>query len=824
MSHPVLHLVGFYLRSRMIRSICLICLIASAGLVGSFQTAAALRLDGPQQAALHLGNAQYAVEVPTPSESVGELLGTEEDLTAAVVDAGGTVASMGQKVSFLDLDGTPEQVTLWEGHWSDVPFPERFALTEGRWPVSTEEVVVQDTLTDWYQVGDRLSMFSGGVEFTVVGTVHDDFQRNGALLLTSPEGWDRVVQRVEGDTARYDMDDVRTEVRWEGGDASAVQSSLSASSGGAEATSGELTSSLVAREDFLAMPPPGLATVPALIGYVPLTVVPVAIGGIGAMLMARIIRRSRDSMWRIGVDSRTSAGAGWLAVLAAVVAGSLLGGLLGAGLAWALRPAVNLISNQALSSFADPAAPILLVLTTGAVGATFALLAGGLFRRPAGAARSQNEAGERSPRKTLVDTVIILAVVVTSALLSWGALTAAQGLASTAAATRTIVVLCVALALVAGLLVRAAWALPTKRPVPALAFRRLRRTATSSMVTAIALALAASVPVALATTTATEADVENQSVVSAVPPSQIDLGYSTASGRGLPGTVLQQFEQHTGLSNPVMLRTVLAGADSMNGEPPAINGLPTAVATAADLERVLERSLTEEERQGFAEGKILTTKPVEVDQVQLSSMADAATSFGILPLSQVPPEYREATAGFVASTSVDELPMDAGYYVYTGLVPEQVERARAAAVELGFDPSWVRSHEQPVMFRTPTSWVIMSWVLVAVVVLVAASLARAQARGVQPYVGSLYAVGVAPSMLRRVVLAQMVMLVGLPVASGIFVGVMAAAGVWALFPEPATVTVPWPIVGVAAAGCVSAVVLGTLPGAARLTARARFAD
>ena len=168
--------------------------------------------------------------------------------------------------------------------------------------------------------------------------------------------------------------------------------------------------------------------------------------------------------------------------------------------------------------------------------------------------------------------------------------------------------------------------------------------------------------------------------------------------------------------------------------------------------------------------------------------------------------------------------MDAGYYVYTGLAPEQVERARAAAVELGFDPSWVRSHEQPVMFRTPTSWVIMSWVLVAVVVLVAASLARAQARGVQPYVGSLYAVGVAPSMLRRVVLAQMVMLVGLPVASGIFVGVMAAAGVWALFPEPATVTVPWPIVGVAAAGCVSAVVLGTLPGAARLTARARFAD
>jgi len=60
--------------------------------------------------------------------------------------------------------------------------------------------------------------------------------------------------------------------------------------------------------------------------------------------------------------------------------------------------------------------------------------------------------------------------------------------------------------------------------VPTLALRRLRHTATTTMVTAATLALVVAVPVALATTTATEAQVINSTIVSAVPADQVDLG------------------------------------------------------------------------------------------------------------------------------------------------------------------------------------------------------------------------------------------------------------------------------------------------------------
>lgn len=409
--------------------------------------------------------------------------------------------------------------------------------------------------------------------------------------------------------------------------------------------------------------------------------------------------------------------------------------------------------------------------------------------------------------------------------LAWGAWRAAtQGLASTAAATRTTVVLCIALALAVGLLARAAVILPTGGPVPTLALRRLRHTATTTMVTAATLALVVAVPVALATTTATEAQVINSTIVSAVPADQVDLGYSIAPRGGVPATVRQQFEQHTGLSDPVELRTVLASSDPGDGTEPAMDGLPIAVASPAALERVLGRALTADEQQGFTAGKILTTKPVTVDRVELSSRQGTSASYTLESLSQVPPEYRDTTAGFVASQAVAKLPMEARYYVYTGVTPQQIELARAAPLELGFDPSWVRTQEPPVMFETPPAWVITSWVMVVLVVLIAALLARAQARALHPYLGGLYAVGVKPSMLRRVVLTQMVILLGLPVAGGILAGVAATAAVWALFPQPSVATVPWAVVGAATVGAVMALVIGTVAGTARLSVRARFTD
>lgn len=274
MSHPVVHLVGFYLRSRIVRSIFLMCFLASLAVVAAFQTAAALRLDGAQKAEQYLGDVQYAAEIPTPPGSIQALHEEEDRLRAAVTDAGGTVASIGQVVSFLDLDGSSEQVTLWEGQRSQNPYPDRFSLTEGRWPDSDEEAVVQDTLVNSYRVGDRVSLFSGGIGFTVVGVLHDDFQRRGAVVLTADGGgWDRVVQYASSGSARYDVDEARTMVRWNGGDRTGAQAV--AADRGVDASSQEMAStSFYSRENFLALPAPGLGTVPALIGVVPLTVVP----------------------------------------------------------------------------------------------------------------------------------------------------------------------------------------------------------------------------------------------------------------------------------------------------------------------------------------------------------------------------------------------------------------------------------------------------------------------------------------------------------------------------------------------------------------------
>lgn len=115
-------------------------------------------------------------------------------------------------------------------------------------------------------------------------------------------------------------------------------------------------------------------------------------------------------MWRIGVDSRTSAVAGWLAVLLAVGGAGLAGGLHGAGAAWVLRPAVDRLCDHALSPFTDPAPAVLLVVVSAVAGATGALLMGGLGPRPAGTARQGNPAEGQPSRKTMVDAVLVVGI------------------------------------------------------------------------------------------------------------------------------------------------------------------------------------------------------------------------------------------------------------------------------------------------------------------------------------------------------------------------------------------------------------------------------
>ncbi len=805
-------------------------LIVAAGLLGTYQTVMSLQLAGEQQAQKNVGAVDYSLEVGVDPSTVDDLRALESAMKSAVESAGGSVESVTQTAFLLDLDGSVRtgNAVLMEGDWIQNPFPERFTVTAGRWPTTPDEIAVQQELAGAYSVGDTLTLSSGAIEFTVVGIVSDDYQRSADSLFAAADAWERILSLQATTSERFSRDSAVTVLRWNGGNPDTVIDSLGTTVADSlqlplDAARTQLGQSLLVRSELANRKAGGLESTSALTGTVPLTLIPALAALIGSVLVSRFAKRARNSMWRVGLPWSTTAGACLIALIAAVVSGSVAGCLLGLGGSALVRPLVGSLSSQPLSPFANPLVPATLLIAFAILGVVVGSILTGVTR-PVRSSSREPAMGARvsSRRRRIADISTIGFIAVLCVVLVLWVLATVRNIASTNAMSTAVIMLAVACAGALALIVRGLIGFPHQNVVGSLAMRRFGRTPSLIMLVAGGLSLSLSIPVAVAVTAATQVTFTNQSIVAAVPAGQVELGRAVSSGNGLPSELRPEFEAATGLQDPVVLRTALASS-------PDLNGLLTVVPTADDLSRILQRPLTNSEESAWRHGAILSLSAESTNAtvpVETVSKPGVLVDYPIHPLTKVPEEYRYASGGFISTQTAKnhDLPLQAGYFVYTGVSQEQLTAARNAPTSVNFDASWLNTHIEPEKFTVPANWLITSAVLGLIVSLISIVVARSQAKSLRPYVSGLNAVGVPLGLLRRTVSLQMLTVIGMPCLGGVIAGCAAAAAVWAIAPTPTTVTLPWSFLIVMLAGGAAALVLGIATGVVKLHARERLTN
>jgi hypothetical protein len=145
-----------------------------------------------------------------PPAQAGVIGDIERDLEhSGISGVYGVLTTLGAR-----LDG--RSVLVREGPWSEEPFPERYILTDGRWPEKPSEVVVAipNHAGSASQVGEDLGLFSGRMNLRVVGIANDRYGDEGrGTLLTGAGTWaqvDRTVSQAFVDVLTYPV------IYWDG--------------------------------------------------------------------------------------------------------------------------------------------------------------------------------------------------------------------------------------------------------------------------------------------------------------------------------------------------------------------------------------------------------------------------------------------------------------------------------------------------------------------------------------------------------------------------------------------------------------------------------
>ncbi|MFC4806877.1 hypothetical protein [Falsarthrobacter nasiphocae] len=564
---------------------------------------AATRTSFEQVRAAAVGAYDHVVMIPGSQCASGGVCATPDAVERLAREAGAQEARAHLELP-VRLAGREVNAILTEAEWTDETHPERYRLIEGRWPQAVTEIAVPP---GWpHKTGETVTLAGGGGTFTVVGIVDNVFVNgddaavygapgstsrvHAALarrpgLLPSPsatirftaEAPDEVLERVIAAVARTSPHKPAE-----------VKEDIAPSF---ESFPRGRTDTWVARLN--AMKP--------VLGWGPLVMVPLVFAwgasGIGARRFSEACRSaemnglprrgliaSGEGLWMLGI-----LGAGGLALVAGDAAGM------------ALRGVLEPIADSPLSA-PMPVGPLVGIALGAAV---LGVLPTALTRRTSdGAARRGGWAAKAaavvSPRR--VTGALALGAAACGAWLA----VEYPGLSRVSEVQRWAVVATVACALAAG----AAFSCLTDRKgrlprVLTMALRRANRESAVGALTVAVVVAASAVPLSVGVTAAisqmltarvmTPPVLEGQVRVTAVD--QLKAEVSEADRKAL--------EAATGMRGPVHVRSIVLWAPPDEERRQYLNGTPSAVESAEDLERLIQRALTPREREVFHSGGIL---------------------------------------------------------------------------------------------------------------------------------------------------------------------------------------------------------------------------
>ncbi|MCM3556843.1 hypothetical protein M3697_17320 [Janibacter melonis] len=638
------------------------------------------------------------------------------------------------------LTQDPQQRLLFqESDWSSAPFG--FELVSGSWPNRPGEVVVTAGLDPGR--GEDLSLLSGTVAMRVVGVV-DDAYSNDPRILAAPGTWQSLPSKAR--TARTGLV-ASVSVLATSTQAPSLVKDLKAQRLSARA---DRATAVTDEQTWLAASPFSF-TVPALL--VPMLVVALGVSA-GRARQRALVRRVVE----VGGQQRTALGMVLVALLVVVTVGLCAGALGGWGAGHLARVVAARWNDRALAPYPALVGPATLIAASCTAGLAASMLQ---LRQPRAAAPRSARTVHRTARQW-------------AALVSVG-IGAAALMRMSSAGHAMLVGACalVAMALLAPEVV-AAVARRIDRPTPHLRLgSRLisaDRGATAEVIlTMMVLALPLTTMVLL-TTTGSAARAE---ALAPVGPGQLLVAGEGGLASPAPSAVRKTVTNALATTPDAVPTTLLVTESAWYEAGLGTNASVIAVATAADVEKVLGTPLTAEQRTTLEEGGALVWEP----DGQLTIDGRPATP-PIKTTTYRPMEEWSNQAGAVMLAEPARsrgITLRRGGTLYAAVSPGDVDRAQAAIREQGLDQSLLHRHHAPSQLLPPTALMASALLLVALMLGITAISSHTRTASLRRQYGRLVAIGADRSVVRRVQLVTQAVITSLATIAACSITVVAAA-------------------------------------------------
>ncbi|WP_219106115.1 hypothetical protein [Austwickia sp. TVS 96-490-7B] len=667
----------------------------------------------------------------------------------------------------------------------------------------------------------RLELYGGTTTFHIVGTVRDEFDRSAQDIYAAPGAIARIMDAVSRHGDRYSKPQVSAQVRFDGGDRATVTAATAN-------IAHQLTRIDAAnyRDDIAHSWTTRRATdrswsdyyqrAPYIAGWIPLWLLP-AVSSTALIITGQAYRRQvRDQLWALGIPYSTSTliQAGTLIIGALITISTAV--LTGDAVGRFLRPALNSYANQPLSPEILP----ITVLIVSAISALIPILIATVIALSqqllASALKRIANSTMTKTMRTLMRSIRRVALIIGA---TWLAYTGFVSRPHNASGLSLWVMIWCTVGAVAGAFLLISYQDHHGRlPVPILlGIRRTTRYATSTLLTMIAVMICLSLPLASAITTATNDFHANALRVAHIGQNQVALGREQIYSGGVNQRLRRDFEAATQLSNPIAMRYVLIDPTDI------MQGLPFAMDTAHDIERLIGHPLTPAQIQHFSAGGILvfaekdglTLAEGSVVEFKEAQNSNTPAKVPVSIIRNTPKEYVVQGMGFISAERARQAgwPMDVPYWVYDQASPAQITAALRAPKEQNFDDSYITVHKAPEKITVPPT---LTWAAVGsglVFLVLTCAVAIFHTRSLRDYRTSLDAIGISPAVLVGTVITVITMTIVIPAVMGLGIAILGNELAWGLLLDSsrgAHIPYDWVRSAMAATGVV--ILVGTTSG------------
>lgn len=738
---------------------------------------------GQQVVQQELGRFEYRADL---AGLVTAKPGEDGDLKAVVAAAAGNGATRAVvMLSTFDVRPTTRArtfTTYLEAPWVSEPFPSRYKLLSGRWPRIPTEVAVTNSYAsaapDMSASGSTgtTSVLSGNVHFNVVGRVLDRFGTKSSKILAAPGTW----QALNSPALRekYPSLSVSPSLLWSGGDPRQVAAAVKAaipSTGVEDLGPGGAPEPLgfTSRANELARRKPSyLGAIP--LGYqVPSLVLPIAAALSAFGVNGRRLRRNLGILRSVGVRSRDASMAVMLASSFWLLAASFLGSVLGIVVGIAARTVSAHFATRPLAPLSGLLAPA--ERTVGIVSlCCLAVIITTLS--------SQRRAAARVVLQPLLAVRAAAGPIRKSFTLAAGVVLVLQCLRLRTVSGAMLLVVTVAafvVLLIPEILPRLLRRLPAEGPRQRLARQQLltdgTRSQTAAALTTVTLGLSITMVILLQALTASEA----QSHISLTAPMQVDL---VSGGGGLASPPSRDLVDQVQASLPARQKPIDVGYLYGNGAVAHLqnttSGIILVVDSVDDATRLSNKTLDAEGQKALEQGHLLlwegstaALQPLVVTDangVQVKQTPPVPTLRRAFPAS-----WQAKAAGIMLRSTATSLALPTSHaeLVFTGVDSTEARRAQQSALDAGYDIAQVGIYSPPPPVVAPLAFWSSALGLAALLLVAIASVARAQAVTLRPYLSGLIALGLSTSWARSILYLEICVLAVISVVLGAAISV-----------------------------------------------------